>query len=139
MGRPVHCICICVKIKDYVKMEFVLKYIHCTVQNGIGAFIVLFALLSQFNFIVYSQLALLQLVNDGPVSTFITRDVSKFIVRKFFREGDMENDMICELCPNGKVIRKQPNSPTWNLLRHMKRKHASELRRSNEERLLGEI
>ena len=54
---------------------------------------------------------------------------------KFFHEGEKENDMICELCPNGKVIRKQPNS-TWNLIRHMRRKHANELKGFIGERLL---
>ena len=82
----------------------------------------------------------MQIVNDGPVSTFTTttRDEGyKSIMWKFFHEGEKENDMICELCPNGKVIRKQPNS-TWNLIRHMRRKHANELKGFIGERLLVE-
>ena len=59
----------------------------------------------------------LQHVKGGPVSEFIkkTRDVNKSIIWKFFHDGENENDMICELCPNGKIIRH--NKSTFNLRR----------------------
>ena len=81
------------------------------------------------HFIVYSILALLQLVNDGPVSTFTTRDIIKFLSRKFFREGELEKDMICQYCPGHRVVRRHQGSPNTNLMRHVKRFHTDELKR----------
>ena len=81
---------------------------------------------------------MLQPVNHGPGSAFTktTRNETKSMVWKFFHEGEKENDMICELCPNGKVIRRGQSS-TWNLRRHMKIKHADELKGFTEKMLVG--
>ena len=84
--------------------------------------------------LIYLSHTLLQFVNDGPVSTPTkpTRDVTKSIILRFFHEGEKENDWICELCPNGKVIRNHNNS-TFNLLRHMRRRHENELKMFTEQ------
>ena len=79
----------------------------------------------------------LQPVNDDPLSAFIkTRRYGKrSIIWAFFHEGKKKNDMICKLCPNGKVVRihKKKN---WNLQLHLRRSHEDELKSFTEKRLL---
>ena len=81
----------------------------------------------------------LQLVNDDPLSALIktttTRYGKRSIIWTFFHEGEKENDMICKLCPNGRVVRihKKKN---WNLQLHLRRSHEDELKSFTEKRLL---
>ena len=53
----------------------------------------------------------------------------KLLVGKFFIEGEVENDMICQSCPGHRVLRRQPGAPNSNLLRHVKSHHANILKR----------
>ena len=80
---------------------------------------------------------LLQFVNDVPATTPTTRLGAKSLVWAFFREGEQKEDMICQLCPNHKVIRVkvqgsgsrssgsrfQHGCSTSNMMRHIKRFH----------------
>ena len=56
-------------------------------------------------------------------------------MRNFFCEGEMEKEMICQICPGRRVIRRHQSSPTSNLLRHVKRFHPNELKMVIKERL----
>ena len=92
----------------------------------------LYRLKSCYTWCSYLLPLFLQRVKDDPMSEFIkkTRDVNKSIIWKFFHDGENENDMICELCPNGKIIRH--NKSTFNLRRHLRRKHTNELKKFSE-------
>ena len=57
-----------------------------------------------------------------------TRIAPKLLVRKCFREGDVENEMICQICPGRRVIRRHHAAPLSNLVRHVKRFHPNELK-----------
>ena len=91
----------------------------------------------------------MQLVNEGPVSTFASRGIFlrlgknnnclRLLSRKFFLEGETEKDMICRYCPGNRVLRRQRAAPNSNLLRHAKSHHANDLKRVIEEMLEGEM
>ena len=83
-----------------------------------------YAVVGHSHFIVYSRLALLQLVNDGPASTF-TRDASKSAIEILLKEGGKDEELICRLCPKLKVIRKQRGGSTSNHMRHLKLYHSN--------------
>ena len=88
------------------------------------------AVVSLSSFIVYSRAALLQLFNGGPLSMF-SRDAKHSAVHTLFRAGRREEELICQLCPKLKVIRKQ-GTATSNQMRHLKKFHLYELRRITE-------
>ena len=75
-----------------------------------------------------SRLVLFQFQNATSETTPSKREESKSIVWKFFREGEMENELICQFCPNRKVMRKKPGGSTFNLLRHVKSFHLNDLK-----------
>ena len=72
----------------------------------------------------------MQLITDGPVS-MITKGVSRAPIKTLFRKGEKEEELICQLCPKLKVIRKQGGS-TSNHMRHLKTVHMNELKRELE-------
>ena len=72
-----------------------------------------------------SRLILLQFINDVSERTPTTWEQSKSLAWKFFCEGENKNEMICQLCPTQKIIRKW-HSGTSNLLKHVKRMHFKE-------------
>ena len=68
-------------------------------------------------------------MNDEKMRTSSYRTRSH--VGDFFSQGETENEMICQICPGRKVIRKHLSS-TSNLHKHLKRVHPNEFRRAME-------
>ena len=97
---------------------------------------------------INSRLNLFQLVNYGSLKAYtsrdearsiiITRDETRALIDQVYLEGESEKDMICQLCPKPRVIRTHHLAPTSNLLRHVRRRHANELKRVIKERLYKE-
>ena len=75
-----------------------------------------------------SRLVLFQFQNATSETTPSKREESKSIVWKFFREGETEKELICQFCPNRKVMRKKQGGSTSNLLRHVKSFHLNDLK-----------
>ena len=63
-------------------------------------------------------------MNDVSASTPSTKQGAKSLVWVFFRVGEEEQEIICQLCPNHKVLRRKRGGSTSNLLRHVRSFHA---------------
>ena len=94
--------------------------------------------LNLFQFVNYGSLNAYNTTRDETRSIIITRDETRALISKVFHEGESEKDMICQLCPKPKVIRTHHLAHTSNLLRHVRRHHANELKRVIKERLYKE-
>ena len=68
----------------------------------------------------------MQFTNEVPEKTATAWEKSKSLASNFFREGENEYEMICQLCPTQKVFRKQKEG-TSNLIKHVKRFHFNDL------------
>ena len=73
----------------------------------------------------HSKLDHLQFTKAGSGSTLSSR-ANKSVVWKFFQPGETKQEMICQLCPNRKII-KIVHGVSSNLLRHLKKLHMSRL------------
>ena len=81
---------------------------------------------SQFRQSLYhSKLDHLQFTKAGSGRTLSSR-ANKSVVWKFFKPGETKQEMICQLCPNRKII-KIVHGVSSNLMRHLKKLHMSTL------------